>query len=239
MKIFLVILSGFVLTLAIFAGGAVTTFFFLHAEPVPVRAASADAADVWTAEPVEVNTAAQDFERLPARPVPQQAENETQDQAEAQEPVIVADQEPVVVAEAEELIDTTTTASISPDAAVQPVPPARRAMSAAHLEWCSDRYRSYRPEDNSYTPYSGGSRECVSPFSEVMASLNPPAAPEAAGSYADTAGDGVTVIHLTNERAQSGLTDEHIRSCFERYRSYRIEDNSYQPYGGGPRRQCR
>jgi hypothetical protein len=26
--------------------------------------------------------------------------------------------------------------------------------------------------------------------------------------------------------------------CFARYRSYRVEDNSYQPYAGGPRRQC-
>jgi len=26
--------------------------------------------------------------------------------------------------------------------------------------------------------------------------------------------------------------------CYARYRSYRVEDNSYQPFDGGPRRQC-
>ena len=36
-----------------------------------------------------------------------------------------------------------------------------------------------------------------------------------------------------------GLSDDHIDYCFSRYRSYRPEDNSYQPYGGGPRQQCR
>ncbi|MER8725965.1 BA14K family protein [Mesorhizobium sp. M1027] len=29
-----------------------------------------------------------------------------------------------------------------------------------------------------------------------------------------------------------------MQYCFSRYRSYRPEDNSYQPHSGGPRRQC-
>ncbi len=30
----------------------------------------------------------------------------------------------------------------------------------------------------------------------------------------------------------------HVRWCYDRYRSYRASDNTYQPYNG-PRRQCR
>ena len=32
--------------------------------------------------------------------------------------------------------------------------------------------------------------------------------------------------------------DAHVRWCYNRYRSYRAWDNSFQPYNG-PRRQCR
>ncbi|MBN9551409.1 MAG: BA14K family protein, partial [Alphaproteobacteria bacterium] len=33
------------------------------------------------------------------------------------------------------------------------------------------------------------------------------------------------------------LAAAHVRWCYDRYRSYRAWDNSYQPYDG-PRRQC-
>ena len=41
----------------------------------------------------------------------------------------------------------------------------RAQMSAAHIEWCYDRYRSYREYDNTYQPYSGPRRQCYSPYS--------------------------------------------------------------------------
>lgn len=35
-----------------------------------------------------------------------------------------------------------------------------------HIEWCRDRFRSYRTRDNSYRPLGGGGRRtCSSPFS--------------------------------------------------------------------------
>jgi hypothetical protein len=34
---------------------------------------------------------------------------------------------------------------------------------SAHVQWCYDHYRSYRASDNTYQPYSGPRRECVSP----------------------------------------------------------------------------
>jgi len=32
-----------------------------------------------------------------------------------------------------------------------------------HLDWCYDRYRSYRASDNTYQPYEGRRRQCRSP----------------------------------------------------------------------------
>jgi hypothetical protein len=38
-------------------------------------------------------------------------------------------------------------------------------ISRAHVEWCEDRYRSYRVSDNSFQPYHGPRQECLSPYS--------------------------------------------------------------------------
>jgi hypothetical protein len=40
------------------------------------------------------------------------------------------------------------------------------------------------------------------------------------------------------ESAGSPQSDSHADWCLARYRSYRMEDNSYQPFDGGPRRAC-
>ncbi|WP_363220799.1 BA14K family protein [Mesorhizobium sp.] len=42
----------------------------------------------------------------------------------------------------------------------------------------------------------------------------------------------------SQEAGAAWLPPDHVQYCFSRYRSYRPEDNSYQPYSGGPRRQC-
>lgn len=36
---------------------------------------------------------------------------------------------------------------------------------SSHVEWCSDRWRSYRVSDNSYQPSNGPRQRCVSPYS--------------------------------------------------------------------------
>ena len=44
-------------------------------------------------------------------------------------------------------------------------PPVRvRPGGNAHVEWCYDRYRSYRASDNSFQPYNGARRQCRSPY---------------------------------------------------------------------------
>jgi hypothetical protein len=34
----------------------------------------------------------------------------------------------------------------------------------AHMQWCSQTYRSYRPSDDTYQPYNGPRQPCVSPY---------------------------------------------------------------------------
>jgi hypothetical protein len=41
-------------------------------------------------------------------------------------------------------------------------PPVR--YGGSHVEWCYNRYRSYRAYDNTYQPYGGPRRQCISPY---------------------------------------------------------------------------
>ncbi|OWV73577.1 hypothetical protein ATY76_29980 [Rhizobium sp. R339] len=84
-------------------------------------------------------------------------------------------------------------------------------LSVQHLSWCRERYRSFDPETNSYRAYSGEVRECSSPFQQTVA-----AADAHMGGY---------------------LNPQAAAWCAARYRSYRPEDNTYQPWDG-PRRVC-
>ncbi|KQU83314.1 hypothetical protein ASD12_09770 [Mesorhizobium sp. Root102] len=102
-------------------------------------------------------------------------------------------------------------------------------LPASHVRWCASRYRSYNAADNSYMSYSGQERPCVSPY------LDTAAAHDGGGLSAN-----VSYVSADNASlvATTGLSADHVDSCFSRYRSYRPDDNSYQPYSGGPRRQC-
>lgn len=42
--------------------------------------------------------------------------------------------------------------------------PAPVYSGNAHTQWCYNRYRSYRAYDNTYQPYSGPRRQCISPY---------------------------------------------------------------------------
>jgi len=41
---------------------------------------------------------------------------------------------------------------------------AVRPSGNAHVEWCYSRYRSYRAADNTFQPYNGPRRQCISPY---------------------------------------------------------------------------
>ncbi|MBB5702749.1 hypothetical protein FHS76_002638 [Ochrobactrum daejeonense] len=38
------------------------------------------------------------------------------------------------------------------------------AYSNAHVQWCYNRYRSYRASDNTFQPYNGPRQQCYSPY---------------------------------------------------------------------------
>ena len=39
-----------------------------------------------------------------------------------------------------------------------------QGLGNAHINWCYNRYRSYRDYDNTFQPYRGPRRECISPY---------------------------------------------------------------------------
>lgn len=39
-----------------------------------------------------------------------------------------------------------------------------RPSGSSHVQWCANRYRSYRTSDNTFQPYNGPRRQCVSPY---------------------------------------------------------------------------
>jgi hypothetical protein len=43
--------------------------------------------------------------------------------------------------------------------------PVYRGGGDAHVQWCYDRWRSYRAYDNTYQPNYGSRRQCISPYS--------------------------------------------------------------------------
>ncbi|MHB2264993.1 BA14K family protein [Aliihoeflea sp. PC F10.4] len=48
--------------------------------------------------------------------------------------------------------------------ASQPSREYSRDYGSAHVNWCYDRYRSYRASDNTFQPYNGPRRQCRSPY---------------------------------------------------------------------------
>jgi hypothetical protein len=202
-------LSGFVLALFVFGSGALTAVYLITAKPGPTRALDMETSSLWTNKVVRVDTASKDLTRVPARPVRQQ---ENKGQNTTPDPG---------------QLDATTTAAIQPPRSSQP------AWNASHVAWCSQHYRSYDPADNSYNAYSGASRQCISPYFDGQS----PAGDAAAVSNLEDAPSFVSAANAGG-LSQPDFDQEHVRSCFDRYRSYRPEDNTYQPYGGGPRQQC-
>ncbi|MFI0849229.1 BA14K family protein [Mesorhizobium sp. IMUNJ 23232] len=207
MSMFLTGLSGFVATLAIAAGAIYVTEGKHRAE---WRGGSGSS---WTGEASAAS--AQPLKRVAAKP-------------SFNPPTVVKHPEVPSV----DMIKTGTLADQKTETVPEPAPD--QAATMAHVQWCSERYRSYRPEDNSYRSYSGSQRECVSPFTSGSRTREE----EEVVDHADIGIDRPHARYAVEEGTASFLTPRHIASCFARYRSYSPENNSYQPYGGGSRRQC-
>lgn len=142
----------------------------------------------------------------------------------------------------------------------EPTPEDQAAgrLLTEHTAWCSRRYRSYDAGTNTYSSFRGGRRQCLSPYWAEYAALTREVAPadgservvpaaedQLAGEIIapDESGTPQRLDYVDESIATQGIgpaiDDQHVRDCFSRYRSYRPEDNTYQPFGGGPRRQCR
>lgn len=52
----------------------------------------------------------------------------------------------------------------APRVIYRPAPRVYRSGGSAHVQWCYDHYRSYRQWDNTYQPYYGPRKQCVSPY---------------------------------------------------------------------------
>lgn len=50
------------------------------------------------------------------------------------------------------------------NSAPPPPAPAYRGGGNSHVNWCYNKYRSYRASDNTFQPYNGPRKQCVSPY---------------------------------------------------------------------------
>jgi len=214
------------------AGLAIVSYVMRDYEPHYF--AHMETPDLWTSKPTAVDPARQDYERiegikLAAYVAPTDGDVETASFARSEERQVQAAAENA--SDETQLADSVATDAAQPD--------------AGHVDWCLARYRSYLVEDNSYQPYGGGPRrECVSPSIETATMQ------AAAGSFDADSREQVESISAISPRFTSSEAQQtaemrpaapiaaHEAWCHERYRSYRAEDNSYQPFDGGPRRAC-
>lgn len=267
MRTIAALIAGLLLSLTTFVAGLAVALTLLNAGEPEHRLDSQNTAALWPTEPVAVDKASQPFERLPARPAPKEKKPTVMSKAGAGARATLSSTRTALSTPETEELDTITTGAIEAEPTEMDAP-RRTWKTVAHVEWCSRRYRSYNAEDNSYRPYGGGRRACRSPYSTVAAGDISTAAsesrervttasqerrvPEEEEVVADeepvavneepVAEDDPPVVDQASLESAPDIdsdSEEHIRSCFARYRSYRPEDNTYQPFDGGPRRQCR
>lgn len=205
---------GITMAVVLFVGGVAAASWIL-AEPAPHRFAHLDERPLWTNRPVAIDPQTQSFERIAAAPVP---------------PVFLAmavdvpdDRKPPVDMASDEATFQNASLDMATTGAIENEPMTTLA-GTPHAEWCQSRYNSYRLEDNTYQPYNGPRRSCESPHM--------------AGEIAPDTARAETVAYSAGaERAMVQADNSHVNWCLQRYRSYRLEDNTYQPYNG-PRRAC-
>lgn len=233
----LAVIGGFVLSFGMFVAGIVFTLFVIIGETSPEQTASADVTEVWSSEPRAVNVEAQDFERV-AAVAP----------SDAAKPAGAKAVQLEAAAGAEPAVDGMTTAALPAVEAETPEDRAAARLLTAHNDWCQRRYRSFDPASNSYSPYAGGRAECMSPYYAQYAAMSGEPAPSGNQRFVPVKEERASEERFPMEEAQPAdyvmgetalvVDDRHAQDCFARYRSYNPEDNTYQPFGGGPRLQC-
>ncbi len=245
----ILLVSSLVLVVSVFVAGVALTAYAIK-EPDRHHFANMDTPDLWTSRPVAINPAGQGYERIAAIPAlaslppshgdPQTAVAQTEEAESAKSSTELASSEPA----ADDMTIATSTDVSAPQ---------RDALDPAHAEWCYGRYRSYRMEDNSYQPFGGAARQqCQSPWSPMAEDTGESVDPEmdiASGDTSEMPTEQAGLFGNDSRHPASGGLQQtatvgaisvgaHEEWCHGRYRSYRVGDNSYQPFDGGPRRAC-
>lgn len=213
------LLAGTALAVTILMGGVVVASAVLVPNEDVPRFTGLDVKDLWTETPVRVDPQTQTYERVPPRYGSQvvMADNTSKAKTSTEKSLSSAPQR-IDLASAHTMADDDT-------ADVE-----QTALPEAHISWCHARYRSYSPDDNSYISFQGDMRTCMSPY------LDPSQVDDSERSVEE--GQTILVEETSEEGSAVAINSAHAQNCLQRYRSYRAEDNSYQPYGGGPRKQC-
>jgi len=245
MKMLAALIAGLLLSMTTFVAGLVIAITFLTAGEPEHPLDGKDVTTLWSTEPVAVEKTAQNFERLPARTVPKAQAVAALSQAATGARAALDATPSEARQENDPGVDPVVTGAIDPQAEADKEQATWR--NSAHVDWCSRRYRSYDADTNSYRPYGGGTRACESPYSDVAAMTQPASAdaeeatPENAAWQDDDAvvQEQPAMQQATYQDSADPMADsDHVQDCLSRYRSYRAADNSYQPFDGGPRRQC-
>lgn len=210
---------------------------FVVTDYTPHKFAHMDA-PLWTDKPVTIDRNAQALERLPAllatADVPAQElplGGEIASAANAVPPQNSNSRNELVSFKANDPMTLDTGAQ-----AMSAETNGTIELSSAHIDWCFARYQSYRIEDNSYQPFDTPERQqCRSP-DEIGKQVADASGMDNGGVPEDIVAQETAAIEEPQMMAASASVD--TAWCFAQYRSYRAEDNTYQPYDGGPRRQC-
>lgn len=220
MKTLAAIIAGLLLSVVTFTVGVLGSIFYLSKPELASISENAEVSDLWTTKLTVVTRNEQQLERDAARPVSVLHTGSGSPTIESVERKVLSDDEP----------DALVSGSIEAQE-------NQRSMTLPreHVQWCMSRYNSYRADDGTYQPYHGKRRLCVSPYIAIESEMpleEKGAAEEVLSSARRALGDTVVTEIVAD-------LDSHVYRCSKRYRSYRPEDNTYQPFDGGPRRQCR
>jgi hypothetical protein len=220
MKTVAAIIASLVLSVVTFSIGVFGAILYLSAPEPASLSRTTEVADLWTTEPTVVARNQHQLERAAAHQISASHTELGSLSNGTVEERVLSDAKP----------DGIVTSSIAEE-------PNERSetLFREHVQWCMSRYNSYRPDDGTYQPYRGKRRLCVSPYIAVDSEVpleEKGTADEVLSSARRALGDTVVTEIVAD-------LDSHAYSCSKRYRSYRAEDNSYQPFDGGPRRQCR
>lgn len=264
MKALLGIVGGFVLTLAVFASGLGFAAWLLAAKPVRQSTPTIGVAELWTkdAQPVDQNK--QQLQRIPALQAASAVAAEPAKAGDAAQTLALstADSRSGQPSGRPEAVAQPAAAD---QQARDQLPVAHLKWCAARYRSYrpgENNYRSYSGEIRPcVSPYydpagdrtastgkviqvsdQGNDRQAVATgyqMNDDQAVLEAYATPS--DGYARTYGGQPEEISAQAEAyvEQGGaVSSDHVDYCFSRYRSYDPSDNSYQPFDGGPRRQC-